>query len=385
MALPLRKNLKGLPLPELEKEITELGHPPFRAKQLYRWIYQEKETDFHLMSDLSKEFRRHLSAAFELPKITVAETRPSEDGTVKYLVRLEDGELVESVFIPTEGRATLCVSTQVGCKMACSFCATGYQKFVRDLKAWEIVDQLMSVPHPRPITNIVLMGMGEPFDNYEEVLKALQLFNDPRGLKIGKRHITVSTVGISDKIQPFIDASLGKLAISLHGTTDQQRSEIMPINAKFPLEQLMETCRDLTFKGTERITFEYILIKDFNDTDEDAKRLVKLMRGIPCKINLLAYNENPFIDFKRPSEERVLRFQNILLRSHLTVTYRRSRGRDVAAACGQLRIEAENRLKRQAWDKIKESRPAHSSTFEQALAPASGFSGALPNSLSTSL
>ena len=358
-----KKNLKGLPLPELETQICQMGHPPFRAKQLYRWIYKEKETDFQEMSDLSKEFRQHLSEGFELPKIEVAETRPSEDGTLKYLVRLFDGELVESVFIPTEGRATLCVSTQVGCKMACTFCATGYQKFVRDLKAWEIVDQLMSIPQPRPITNIVLMGMGEPFDNYDEVIKALQLFNDPRGLKIGKRHITVSTVGISDKIQSFLDVSLGKLAISLHGTTDEQRSQIMPINSKFPLDQLMETCRNLQFRGTERITFEYILIKDFNDSDEDAKRLVKLMRGIPSKINLLAYNENPFIDFKRPQEERVLKFQNILLKNHLTATYRRSRGRDVAAACGQLRIEAENRLKRQAWEKIKETHPKHFSTF----------------------
>jgi 23S rRNA (adenine2503-C2)-methyltransferase len=208
------------------------------------------------------------------------------------------------------------------------------------------------------------MGMGEPFDNYEEVMRALKLFNDPLGLKIGKRHITVSTVGITDKIQPFIDASLGKLAISLHGTTDEQRSEIMPINAKFPMPELMETCRKLRFRGTERVTFEYILIKDFNDSDDDAYRLIKLMKGIPCKINLLAYNENPFVDFKRPDESRVLKFQNILLKHHFTTTYRRSRGRDVAAACGQLRIEAENRLKRQAWEKLKGTLPQRSSTSE---------------------
>ena len=359
-----KENLKGLPLAELEAKLVGLGHPPFRAKQLYRWIYKERETDFEKMTDLSKDFRRELSEKFTLPKIEVSETHPAEDGTIKYLVKLSDGEQVESVFIPTEGRVTLCVSTQIGCKMACTFCATGYQKFVRDLKAWEIVDQLMSVPHPRPITNIVLMGMGEPFDNYEEVMKALKLFNDPLGLKIGKRHITVSTVGITDKVQPFIDASLGKLAISLHGTTDEQRSEIMPINAKFPMPELMETCRNLRFRGTERVTFEYILIKDFNDSDDDAYRLIKLMKGIPFKINLLAYNENPFVDFKRPDESRVLKFQNILLKHHLTTTYRRSRGRDVAAACGQLRIEAENRLKRQAWEKLKGTLPQRSSTSE---------------------
>lgn len=360
----LRENLKGLPLAELEARIIELGHPPFRARQLYRWIYKERETDFEKMTDLSKDFRRDLNERFCLPQIQVSETRPSDDGTVKYLVKLEDGQEVESVFIPTESRTTLCVSTQVGCKMACTFCATGYQKFVRDLKAWEIVDQLMSLPHTRPITNIVLMGMGEPFDNYDEVIRALKLFNDPLGLKIGKRHITVSTVGLTDKIQSFIDAGLGKLAISLHGTTDQQRSEIMPINSKFPLNELLQTCRNLKFRGTERVTFEYILIKDFNDSEEDAYRLIKLLKGIPNKVNLLAYNENPFIDFKRPSEERVLKFQNILLQNHLTVTYRRSRGRDVAAACGQLRIEAENRLKKQAWEKLKQIPQLHSSTSE---------------------
>jgi len=380
-----KENLKGLPLGDLERKIIELGHPPFRARQLYRWIYKERETDFEKMTDLSKEFRRHLSEKFYLPKLEVSERHPSEDGTVKYLVKLPDGQEVESVFIPTEGRSTLCVSTQVGCKMACTFCATGYQKFVRDLKSWEIVDQLMSIEHPRPITNIVLMGMGEPFDNYDEVMKSLQLFNDPLGLKIGKRHITVSTVGITDKIQSFIDASLGKLAISLHGTTDEQRSEIMPINRKFPLKELMDSCRNLKFKGTERVTFEYILIKDFNDSDEDAVRLIKLIQGVPSKINLLAYNENPFIDFKRPSEERVLKFQNILLKHHLTSTYRRSRGRDVAAACGQLRIEAENRLKRQAWDRIKDNRSELNSTSVPKQALGDGFLKAQTNPLSTAL
>lgn len=370
MAEQQKENLKGLPLAELEARIVELGHPPFRARQLYRWIYKELETEFEKMTDLSKDFRRDLKEKFCLPQIQVSETRPSEDGTVKYLVKLEDGNEVESVYIPTESRTTLCVSTQVGCKMACTFCATGYQKFVRDLKAWEIVDQLMSLPHERPITNIVLMGMGEPFDNYEEVIRALKLFNDPLGLKIGKRHITVSTVGITDKIQTFIDASLGKLAISLHGTTDKQRSEIMPINAKFPLDELIQTCRNLKFRGTERVTFEYILIKNFNDSDEDAYRLIELLKGISNKVNLLAYNENPFIDFKRPAEERVLRFQNILLKHHLTVTYRRSRGRDVAAACGQLRIEAENRLKRQAWEKLKGTPRSHFSTSVPEATPA---------------
>lgn len=348
-----KENLKGLPQEELTARLVELGHPPFRARQLFQWMYQKRVFDFDQMTDLSKTFRAELAQKFTCEKLEASEIHHDSDGTIKYLVKLPDGQQVESVFIPSAERSTLCVSTQVGCKMACTFCATGYQKFVRNLKAWEIVDQLVALPHPKPVSNIVLMGMGEPFDNYEEVIRALKLFTDPFGLKIGKRHITVSTVGITDKVQDFLDANIAKLAISLHGTTEEQRREIMPINAKFPLTELMETCRTARFRGTERITFEYILIKDFNDSEEDAWRLVDMMRGVRNKINLLAYNENPFINFKRPDEDTVLRFQNILLNANLTATYRRSRGREIAAACGQLRIEAENRLKASAWKKIQ--------------------------------
>lgn len=342
----MKENLKGLTLKGLEEKMVAIGQPAFRGRQLFRWIYQEKQTDFEKMTDLSKAFRQELSEKFFLPTVSIAEEHRSEDGTVKFLVRLEDGNKVESVFIPTEGRNTLCVSTQVGCKMACTFCATGYQKFTRDLMSWEIVDQLLSLPFPGKVTNIVMMGMGEPFDNFTEVKKALEIFQHPSGPQIGKRHITVSTVGLTSKIQEFVDANLGKLAISLHGTTEEQRGNIMPINRKYPLQELMETCRNLKFKGRDRVTFEYILIKDVNDSDEDAHRLSKLLRSIPCKINLLAYNENPFVDFKRPSEARVLSFQNILIRDHYTTTYRKSRGRDIAAACGQLSTEAERRALR---------------------------------------
>lgn len=341
-----KENLKGYPVEQLAEKMQGLGHPAFRGRQLFRWIYQEKQSDFSQMTDLSKTFRHELTEKFRLPSVSVAEKHESSDGTIKFLVALEDGEKVESVFIPTEGRNTLCVSTQVGCKMACAFCATGYMKFTRNLKSWEIVDQLISLPFPEPVTNIVMMGMGEPFDNYDEVIKALEIFSDPMGPKIGKRHITVSTVGITSKVQQFVDADVGKLAISLHGTTEEQRAKIMPINRKYPLDQLMDTCRKLKFPHRGRVTFEYILIKDLNDSDEDARRLIKITQGIPCKINLLAYNENPFVDFKRPDEARVLSFQNILLQAGLTATYRKSRGRDIAAACGQLRTEAEARAMR---------------------------------------
>lgn len=331
--------LKGMTVSDLENRMLALGQSKFRGRQLFRWINQARVNDFAEMSDLSKDFRQLLSQNFELPKISVVEKRESVDGTVKYVVGLPDGEKVESVFIPTEDRNTLCVSTQVGCKMACSFCATGYQKFTRDLKSWEIVDQLIGLPTPAPVTNIVMMGMGEPFDNYENVVKALEIFQDPTGPQIGKRHLTVSTVGLVPKFQQFVDDHLGKLAISLHGTTDEQRGQIMPINRKYPIKQVMQACRDLVFKTRDRVTFEYILIKNVNDSLDDAYRLVELVRGIPCKINLLAYNPNSFVNYERPNEEQVLKFQSILLQNNLTATYRRSRGRDIAAACGQLITE----------------------------------------------
>ncbi len=341
----MKENLKGMTLTELEAKMVSLGHSAFRGRQVFRWIHQRKVTDFHEMTDLQKPFREELAEKFEIPRVKVKKADLSkEDGTAKYLVELHDGETVEAVFIPANERNTLCVSTQVGCKMACTFCATGYMKFTRDLKAWEIVDQLYSIDFPQAITNIVLMGMGEPFDNYDEMIKSLEIFTHPMGPQIGKRHITVSTVGLTPKIQPFLDANLGKLAISLHGTTEEQRAKIMPINKKHSLEELMHTCRTVKIPGRNRITFEYILIKDHNDSDEDAYRLADLLRGIPSKINLLAYNENPFVAFKRPSENRIHAFQNILLNANYTATYRRSRGRDIAGACGQLRTQEEKLL-----------------------------------------
>jgi 23S rRNA (adenine2503-C2)-methyltransferase len=211
--------------------------------------------------------------------------------------------------------------------------------FTRNLTSGEIIDQFLSTPTPKKVTNIVLMGMGEPLDNYEEVRKALQILQDPRGPKIGKRHITLSTVGIAPKMEKFILDNLGKLAISLHGTTDEQRAKIMPVNRRYPIATLMDACRSLNLRHNRRITFEYLLIKDLNDSPEDAYRLDELLKHIPSKINLLAYNENPYIDFKRPSNERILAFQKILLDQGHTATFRISRGRDIAAACGQLRTK----------------------------------------------
>lgn len=337
MATQMKEPLKGLPVDGLELRLKDLGESAFRGRQIFRWIYQEKVNDFHQMTDLSKSLREKLHENFSLPTLKIAQEHRSDDGTIKYLVQLEDGEKVESVFIPTATRNTLCVSTQVGCKMGCAFCTTAYQGFKRNLQSWEIVEQLIGLPFPGKVTNIVLMGMGEPLDNYDEVVKALRIFQDPSGPQIGKRHITLSTVGLSHKMERFVDDNLAHLAISLHGTTDEQRAQIMPVNHRFPIANLMETCKRLRFKGKKRVTFEYLLIKDFNDSEADAYRLAKLVSHIPCKINLLAYNENPYIAFKRPEEEKVLAFQAILLKKGFTATYRRSRGRDIGAACGQLK------------------------------------------------
>ncbi len=347
MTAPAKKvNLKGLRLSALEEIMASHGHPAYRARQLFQWIYQKNVSDFKEMSDLSKAFRAWLEEHFELPRVTTAEAVHSDDGTVKYLVQLHDGEKVEAVFIPTENRNTLCVSTQVGCKQACAFCATGYQKFTRDLQSWEIVDQLLSLKFPGRVSNMVLMGMGEPFDNYANVIQALEILQHPMGCQIGKRHITVSTVGLVPQIQAFVDADVGKLAISLHGTTDEQRTRIMPVNKKYPLEHLLKSCRELRMPGRLRITWEYLMIDGINDTEEDAHRLAEILKGIPSKINLLAYNENHFVDFKRPPEARILKFQSILLGHNYTTTYRRSRGRDIAAACGQLHHASAAREKR---------------------------------------
>lgn len=355
-----KENIKGLSLERLEKRLVDAGHPAYRARQLFQWLYQKNTSDFGAMTDLSKKFRAWLQENFVAPRVEMAERHDSDDGTIKFLVRLHDGEKVEAVFIPTEGRNTLCVSTQVGCKMACAFCATGYQKFTRDLKTWEIVDQLLSLPFPAPVTNIVFMGMGEPFDNYDNVIEALDILRHPMGCQIGKRHITVSTVGLVPQIQKFVDADVGKLAISLHGTTDEQRTRIMPVNKRYPIDELLDNCRKLRMPGRLRITWEYLMIEGINDSDEDAHRLAEILKGIPSKVNLLAYNENHFVDFKRPPEARILRFQSILLGHGYTTTYRRSRGRDIAAACGQLHHASALRAARTAKLKAEQGAPAAS-------------------------
>lgn len=330
---------------ELRKFTAERGEPDFRADQIYDWIWNKKVFDFDQMLNLSKAFRDKLKTETNITPPKVIYEQKSEDGTIKYLIRLEDGKTVESVWIPREdqGRVTVCISTQVGCRMGCTFCLTAQQRSERNLSAGEIASQILLLPNYKKITNVVVMGMGEPFDNYESLMGGLSIITDPKGIRIGASHVTVSTSGLVPAIEKFVVQSNCKLAISLNAPNDTLRTEVMPINKAYDLEKLIGCVRKISsptfprrIKRNFSITFEYILMKDFNDSEDHARELVKLLKGIPCKVNLLQYNETPNTPFKRPDEERVLKFQKVLRNHHLLNFLRRSRGRDISAACGQL-------------------------------------------------
>jgi 23S rRNA (adenine2503-C2)-methyltransferase len=338
---------------EIEELFVKFGEPKFRAGQLLRWIWKEGVTDFEKMSNVSKSLRERLKAECEvkLPKIVLEQK--SEDGTIKYLMQMDDGKTVETVWIPRfdQDRVTVCVSSQMGCKMGCTFCLTAQQKVERNLTAGEIAGQLLALPNRHLITNVVLMGMGEPFDNYDNLMSALKLISDPELLGIGPRKITVSTSGLVPRIRQFIMESKVCLAISLNAPNDEIRNEIMPINRAYPLDDLLGTLKELSSPKIKKpagskfsITFEYILIRDLNDKPEHAKELVKRLHGIPCKVNVLLYNENPNVPYKRPEMERVDAFRKILLDKRVLNFVRASRGRDISAACGQLVSEHKRKL-----------------------------------------
>lgn len=331
--------LGGSTLAELEKLCQFLGEPRYRAKQIYRWIYSDGVTSVEEMTNLPKRLRQNLASYDVLPVSTVL-VRQSVDGTRKYLFRLRDGQLIETVMIPEEDRITVCVSTQVGCAMGCAFCATGQSGYVRNLSSSEIVGQVLAVRSDlmRRVSNIVFMGMGEPLQNYDSVMASIDIFNDPKGLAIGMRHITISTCGVAPGIRRLADERLQLvLAISLHATTDEERQKLMPIARKYPLNELMSACRYYAEKTGRRITFEYALIAGVNDDAEAAGRLVKLLRGIPAHVNLIPMNPVAGTELNRSSESRIAHFAEILGRSGVSVTIRQERGTDIEAACGQLR------------------------------------------------
>jgi 23S rRNA (adenine2503-C2)-methyltransferase len=330
---------------ELEAALAALGAQRFHARQIYGWVHRRGIADFAKMTDLSRELRGLLQATCIVGTPEIARKDVSIDGTTKYLLKLADGELIEAVYIPDTPAQTFCISSQVGCAMGCGFCLTGKMGIVRNLTPGEIVGQVRVLASDLELLdkpfNIVLMGMGEPLHNYEKVMKALRMLASEHGLEMPAKRMTLSTVGVVPGIERLArEEFMPNLAISLHATTDAQRTAIVPINRKYHLAQLIEACRAFPLKKRSRITFEYVLLDGVNDTPEDAKRLVKLLNGIRAKVNLLPLNEAPGIPFKRPSDENVNRFAAVLADHHVNVTVRKSRGRDIRAACGQLIIDA---------------------------------------------
>ncbi len=332
-------NLKALTEREIQSFVKSLGLPSFRARQLIHWIYKRLARDIEEITEFSKDLRKRLKEIAFISNLELVKRETSSDGTEKYLFRLEDNESIESVLIPDERRLTLCISSQVGCPMGCGFCLTGRMGLRRNLKGYEIVDQVISVKRFYPgITNIVFMGMGEPLlnlDNTVEALKRLMGF-----MHISARRITVSTCGIPEKIEALFKAfpsNPPNLAISLNATTESLRSSLMPVNRVYPLKRLFDVLKRIHLPPRRRITFEYVLLKDVNDSAEDARRLVRLVRPIPSKVNLIPFNPVKTLPFERPPDERILEFQKVLTESGITATIRKSKGQEIMAACGQLR------------------------------------------------
>jgi 23S rRNA (adenine2503-C2)-methyltransferase len=340
-----RTDIAGLELQELEGALADRGRPRFHARQIFHWVHRRGVTDFAQMSDLSRDLRAELATAFTISTPLVVRTERSGDGTTKWLLRLEDGRQIESVYIPDTPSHTFCVSTQVGCAMKCAFCLTGKMGIDRNLTAAEIAGQVRVLARELHMLdrsfNIVLMGMGEPLHNYENTMKALRILADEHGCAVSPRRVTLSTVGVLPALERLATEPLmPNLAISLHSTTEDQRDMLVPINRKYGLKELLDACRRFPLKRRERITFEYVMLKDVNDTPDDARRLVRLLNGIKGKVNLLPLNEAAGIPFKRPSDDRVNAFAKILADRGVTVSVRKSRGRDIRAACGQLITES---------------------------------------------
>ncbi|MCI4625191.1 MAG: 23S rRNA (adenine(2503)-C(2))-methyltransferase RlmN [Candidatus Magnetoovum sp. WYHC-5] len=328
-------NLKELSNEQISGFLTNFGLPLYRVRQLIHWMYEKRVSDISEISEFSKSLRDELSKKAYISKLEIVSKQASLDGTVKYLFALEDSNTIESVLIPDEKRLTLCISSQVGCKLGCRFCLTGSIGFVRNLKAFEIVDQIMCVENDRHINNIVMMGMGEPLDNFDNVVEAIRRIIGL--IQMSKRKITLSTAGIVPNMQRiFKMVPEINLAVSLNATTDDVRSFIMPINKRYSLSELIRACKEIPLSPRRRITFEYVMLEGINDASDDAKRLVKLLRGIKSKVNLIPLNGYN-AGLKAPSEKQILAFQKILTDANMTAFIRKSRGSDILAACGQLK------------------------------------------------
>jgi len=340
----VRTDFADLERPALEVALEALGHQRFHARQIFRWIYRRGVTDVEAMTDLSLELRAALAREFTLSTPALAHRETSIDGTEKFLLRLADGRQIESVFIPDTPAMTFCISTQVGCAMACAFCLTGKMGLVRNLTAAEIVGQVRVLAGALDMRdtrfNIVLMGMGEPLHNYDETMKALRILADEHGFDMSPRRITLSTVGLLPALERLArEPVMPNLAISLHAPTDLQRGELVPINRKYGVSDIIAACKRFPLKKRSRITFEYVLLAGVNDSPQDARRLAKLVAGVKAKVNLIPLNAAAGIPFERPSDEAIDRFARIVSEHGVDVSVRKSRGRDIRAACGQLIVE----------------------------------------------
>ena len=346
-----KPDLRSLSLAELSTLVDRMGERPYRARQLFKWLHAHGAASLDEMTDLPRAFRERLAGEARLETLAIDKMQQSADGTRKYRLRTRDGKLIESVYMPDVDaadddeaevagiRRTLCVSTQVGCAMGCTFCMTATMGLVRNLTAGEIVDQVHRVNADlgeRSITNLVFMGMGEPLHNYANLLRALELLQHEEGLNIGHRRITVSTSGLVPNIARFGEETQVKLAVSLNATTDEQRARLMPVDRKWNIAALIDAVRKFPTRQGRRVTFEYVLLKGVNDTDEDAARLAQLLRGMPVKVNLIPYNENPGLGFGDPGAERLAAFRKVLQARDIPSMVRKNRGRDISAACGQL-------------------------------------------------
>jgi 23S rRNA (adenine2503-C2)-methyltransferase len=339
-----RPDLANLERAALESALDAAGHKRFHARQIFRWIYKHGVTDIDAMTDLSRDLRATLTRDFTLTTPVLAQRETSVDGTEKFLLRLADGKHIESVFIPDTPAMTFCISTQVGCAMACAFCLTGKMGLVRNLTAGEIAGQVRVLANALDMRdrtfNIVLMGMGEPLHNYDETMRALRILADENGFDMSARRITLSTVGLLPALARLASEEvMPNLAISLHAPTDLQRGELVPINKKYGVAEIINACRQFPLNRRSRITFEYVLLAGVNDSPHDAKRLAKLVAGLKSKVNVIPLNAAAGIPFERPSDEVIDRFAKIVADHGVTVSVRKSRGRDIRAACGQLIVE----------------------------------------------
>ena len=334
------KNIKDFNLEEIKQELIQMNEKPFRAEQIFRWLYQERVEDFTSMTNLSIELRKKLEENFKIGKLNILKKQKSKDGTIKYLFDLLDGNAIETVVMEYKYGKTICVSSQVGCKMGCKFCASTGIPFIRNLSSGEIVEQILTAEKDEncKISNVVFMGIGEPLDNYENVIKAIKQINHPKGLNIGARHISISTSGIVPKIYDLANENIqATLSISLHSSNDKIRSSLMPINQKYPIAELMKACKYYIEKTNRRISFEYALAKNENDNLQAAEDLVKLLKGMLCHVNLIPINPIENGKFVKSTNENIIKFRDYLNARGIVATIRRELGSDIDAACGQLR------------------------------------------------